>query len=240
MWCPIGIAFKSDGRHGDDRTRGEALFEIVIFGLAFRQAEPPAVIMDDDGDVIRVVKRPCAAIKRRIIEVPLRRSDLPDKLGKIVPVLVVPVPATFRGEIKLLPPLELGLRRQRCPVGCLTGDKITAYRNERLAALRPEHRHDVSRPPSPIEAGENCLVDLERIHQRDDVESNRRLLSIPKRFAGKKARRTEAPQIGDDYPIARRCQQGRNLDVAVDVVRPALQKNHRRAIGRASFSVAKY
>jgi len=25
MWCPIGVAFQSDGRHGDDRTYGKAL-----------------------------------------------------------------------------------------------------------------------------------------------------------------------------------------------------------------------
>jgi hypothetical protein len=41
--------------------------------------------MDHDADVIRIVEGRCAAIERRIIELPLRRSELPDELRKIVP-----------------------------------------------------------------------------------------------------------------------------------------------------------
>ena len=78
---------------------GEPLFQIVIFRLAFGQAEPPAVIVDHDGDVIRVVEGRRAAIERGIVEVPLRRSELPDQLRKIVPVFVVAGPAAFGGEI---------------------------------------------------------------------------------------------------------------------------------------------
>src|SRR5262249_44030425 len=76
----IGIAFKGDGRHGDDRTYGKPLFKVVIFPLAFGQADPPAVTMDDDADVIRVIEGRRAAVERSIIEVPLRRSELPDEL----------------------------------------------------------------------------------------------------------------------------------------------------------------
>ena len=102
----IGIAFKGDGGHGDDRTFGKPLFQIVIFRLAFSQAEPPAVIMDHDGDMIRIVEGRCAAIERGIIEVPLRRSDLPNELRKVVPVFVVAGAAAFRGKIILVPPLR--------------------------------------------------------------------------------------------------------------------------------------
>jgi hypothetical protein len=38
----IRIAFESDRRYGDDRTCGKLLFQIVIFGLAFSQAQPTA------------------------------------------------------------------------------------------------------------------------------------------------------------------------------------------------------
>ena len=55
VWCTIGITFKGNGGHGDDRTFGQPLFQIVVFRLAFSQAEPPAVIMDGDGDMVRVV-----------------------------------------------------------------------------------------------------------------------------------------------------------------------------------------
>src|SRR5215203_2460096 len=111
--CTIGITFKGNGGHGDDRTFGKPLFQIVIFRFAFSQAEPPAVIMDHDANMIRVVEGRCAAIERGIIEVPLRRSGLPNELSKIVPVCVVTSPAAFRGEIILVPPLELSLWRQR-------------------------------------------------------------------------------------------------------------------------------
>ena len=72
MWRTIGIAFKSDGGHGDDRTLGKPFLQIVIFRLAFSQAEPPAVIMIHDTDMIQVVEGGCASLERRIIEVPFR------------------------------------------------------------------------------------------------------------------------------------------------------------------------
>ncbi len=55
MGRTVGIPFKGDGRHSDDRACGKPLFQSVIFRLTFRQTETPAVVMDDDGDVIRVV-----------------------------------------------------------------------------------------------------------------------------------------------------------------------------------------
>jgi hypothetical protein len=47
------------------------------------------------------------------LQVPLlRRRQLPNKLRKVVPVFVVARPAAFRGEIVLVPPLQLGGWRQ--------------------------------------------------------------------------------------------------------------------------------
>ena len=103
MWRPIGITFKGNGRHGDNRAFGKSLFQIVIFRFAFSQGLPPAVIMDHDGDVIRIVEGRCTAIERGIIEVPLGRSELPDELGKIVPVFLIAVPATIGCKIELVP-----------------------------------------------------------------------------------------------------------------------------------------
>ena len=89
MRCTIGVAFHGDRGDGDDRNFGKPLFQIVIFRLAFGQAKPPAVVVDHDVDVVRVVERRCAAIEGGIIEVPLRRSQLPDELGEIVTVFGV-------------------------------------------------------------------------------------------------------------------------------------------------------
>src|ERR1700678_3257246 len=155
MWCPIGIPFHGNGGYGDGRCGCKPLFQIVIFWLTFSQVEPPAVIVDYDRDMIRIVERRRRAIEGGIIEVPLRRSDLPDEPREIAPVFVVADAAAFRGEIKLVPPLQLSLRRQRRLVRCLAADQITAHRDQRLAAFWPQHSDVIRDPPSPIEAREN-------------------------------------------------------------------------------------
>ena len=161
----VGIALERDGRHRDDRAFGEPLFQIVIFRLAFGEAEPPAVIVDHDVDVIRIVEGRRAAIERGVVEVPLRRGELPDELRELAPVFVVAGPAALGGEIELVPPFQLGLRRQRHLAGFLAADQIAAHRDQGLAALRPQRRDDVGGARAPIEAGEGRLLDLERIHQ---------------------------------------------------------------------------
>jgi len=62
------------GRHADQRGLRQPLFEVVIFRLALGQAESPAVIMDHDGNVIRVIEGRGAAIERGIVELPHRGS----------------------------------------------------------------------------------------------------------------------------------------------------------------------
>jgi hypothetical protein len=89
VWCSIGIAFKGDRRHGHDRTFGKPLFQNIIFRLAFGQVKPPAVIVNRDGNVVRVVERCRGAIERGIIELLPRRSDLPNQLREIAPLFVV-------------------------------------------------------------------------------------------------------------------------------------------------------
>lgn len=82
MWRTIGIAFNGDGRHGDDRTLRKPLFQIVILRLAFGETQAPAIIMDRNDDMIRIVEPLCAAREGLIAEIPLRRSELPDELCK--------------------------------------------------------------------------------------------------------------------------------------------------------------
>jgi hypothetical protein len=47
-----------------------------------------------------------------------------------------------------------------------------------------------------------------------------------------------AAQMRDDHPIARRRQQRRDIDIAMDVVGPAVQENDHGTIGGAGFGVA--
>ena len=73
--------------------------------------------MDDDSDVIWIVESSGAALESGVVEVPFRRSEPPNELGKIVPVSVVAVAATFCGEVKLVPPLQLSLAvAASCPI----------------------------------------------------------------------------------------------------------------------------
>jgi hypothetical protein len=122
MRSTIGVAFESNGGHRDYRTLGNPPFKVVIFRLALGLADPPAVIVNHDRDVIRVVEGRRCAIECSVVKVPIRRSDLPNKLRKVVAVFVVAEHAAFGGKIILVPPLELGLRGQRAPLGFLAGD----------------------------------------------------------------------------------------------------------------------
>src|ERR1700684_1432916 len=124
MWCTIGIALEGDGRHRDDRRFSKALVQIVVFGFAFGQADSPAIIVDYDGDVIRIIEGRCGAIESGIVEIPFWRSELPNELRKIAPVLVVAGSTVFRRKVVLVPPCKLSLRRQRHHAG--TSDQITA------------------------------------------------------------------------------------------------------------------
>jgi hypothetical protein len=51
--CAVGVAFHGDSRHGDDRMRGQPLFQIIVFSLAVSLADSPTVVVDRDGDVVR-------------------------------------------------------------------------------------------------------------------------------------------------------------------------------------------
>jgi len=56
MGRAVGVAFHSDRGYCDDGPLGEFLFQIVVFPLAVGEVEPPAVIVDHDGHVVRVVE----------------------------------------------------------------------------------------------------------------------------------------------------------------------------------------
>jgi hypothetical protein len=69
---------------------------------------PKAIIVNHDGDVIRIVEGSRAAIECGIIKVPLGRGDLPNELRKLAAVLVVAGSATLSSKVVLVPPLEFG------------------------------------------------------------------------------------------------------------------------------------
>src|SRR4051794_18514482 len=164
MRCAVGIALQRDGGYGDDRGRSKPPFEFVISRLAFSQAKPPAVIMDHDLDVLWIVQGRGAALERRIIKAPFRRSGMPDELCEIVPVFLITFPAAFGGKVVLIPPLELSLWRQRRPACLLAADQVTAHRHHGLAALRPQRRDYVGGTSPPVTTCDDRLLDFKGIH----------------------------------------------------------------------------
>src|SRR5262249_18737176 len=134
---PICIAFHRYGGHRDLGAGGEALFKVVMLGLAFGQTNPPTIIVDDNADMIRVVEGECAALKRGIAEIPFWGCQLPNELCEISPVFVVACAATVGREIKLVPPFEFSFRRQRRLVGCGAANQITTDGDSGFATFRP-------------------------------------------------------------------------------------------------------
>src|SRR3546814_1340533 len=92
--------------------------------------------------MIRIVERCRTASEGGIVEVPFRRSQLPDKLRKLLPVPCVAGLAPFGGEIVLVPPFEFGLRRQRHPARLTAADQIATHGDKGCAAFRPKRRND--------------------------------------------------------------------------------------------------
>ena len=94
-------------------VRAELVFQLVVLRFAFRQAQPPPVVMDDDRDMIRIVEGRGGAIERSVVEVPFGRRRLPDELVEVMRVLAVPDAAAFRRKVVLVPPSQFARRRQR-------------------------------------------------------------------------------------------------------------------------------
>src|SRR5207245_11143780 len=162
---------------------GEPLFQLVILGLALSQSEPPAIVMDHDTDVIRVIEGRCRPIERRIVKLPFRRGELPDQLVEVPGVLAVSKAPAFGGEVELVPPLELSRGWQRLLVRLLAADQVATHGYERPAALWPERGDDVGTSRSPIKAGNDRTVDFQGIHQCYGIQRQSRWLAVAKRFA---------------------------------------------------------
>jgi len=52
----VRIAFQGDRGHADQRRFSEPPFQGVVLRLTLGQAESPTIVVNDDGDVVRVVE----------------------------------------------------------------------------------------------------------------------------------------------------------------------------------------
>jgi hypothetical protein len=64
------------------------------------------------------------------------------------------------------------------------------------------------------------------------------LFAVAERLVRPEARRPEAAEVRDDHAVTRRRQQRDDIDVAVDVVGPAVQQHGRGSVGWALVDVA--
>src|SRR5436305_8163049 len=117
------------------------------------------MVVEPDRDVVRIVERRCRSLVGRLVEPPCRRRELPDKFIELVTVGIVPSPPALRGEVVLIPPPQLGPRRQRLQVRFTIDDEIPAHAYNRFAAIWPERRHDTCRARTPIEAADDGALD---------------------------------------------------------------------------------
>ncbi|MNN00442.1 hypothetical protein D3C81_1130330 [compost metagenome] len=152
-------------------------------------------------------------------------------------VLLVTGATTVSGEVELIPPLQFRLGWQRVLAGRLVADQIAADRDQRLDPLRPQRRDNVGRTRTPVIATEHRLLDLQGIHEVDDITGQCSRLAIAQGFVGQEMRIAITPGIGHQHPITLGGQQRRNLIIAMNVVRPAVQQDHHRPVGRACFCV---
>src|SRR5262249_36787228 len=132
----------------------------------------------------------------------------------------------------------LGRGRQRSRVAFKVCNSIAPHGDKRPAAFRPECCDDVGGSRSTIKPSEDGPFDLKSVHQSDHVERNRGLLAIPECSTGKEVGYSVSPLIGNDDPVTRGYQQRSNVDIAENVIGPAVQKNDGWTVAAAEFRVS--
>jgi hypothetical protein len=147
----LAIVIVGNADHGPGL---QLALEPVVAALALREPQPPAVVVDDDRDVVRVLPGRGALGVGGLVEVPLRRGELPDELVELVGVLRVALLAAVGGEVVLVPPAELGWWYQRLLVGDDVDDQepltdtSAVTRSGHSAATMYAVRAPQSKPPS--------------------------------------------------------------------------------------------
>src|SRR5262245_66304188 len=89
MWSAVRVAFKRDRGHGYAWELGEPPLERIVLHLAFGEPEAPPIVVNRNGDVIRIVEGSRGQIERSVIEIPLRRGGLPNEPRKVARVFFV-------------------------------------------------------------------------------------------------------------------------------------------------------
>jgi hypothetical protein len=198
------IAVDRDGRHLDRRAGGQALLDRVETGVALGEPESPAVVVDDDVDVVGIVERGGGPAEGGVVVAPARRVERPDQACQLGTVgrIREPGPTRIRREGVLVPPGPLCLRRQWGLAGVPFGDQVAGDGYQRFNPFWPQGGDDVGGPGAPVEPGEDGPWQVQGVQERDQVERDRGLLTVAERGGRSEGRGAVSAQVGDDDPVA--------------------------------------
>ena len=130
-------AMQHDGGHRDSRACGQALLGGLDGRIARDESIAMAVRMDHDVDEVRIVERARRSIVRRVIEIPARRPETPEKLAELMAISRETRPAALAVKVVLIPVPMLGVRRLWCRAARDVLNVIAAARNEASHAFGP-------------------------------------------------------------------------------------------------------
>jgi hypothetical protein len=184
----IGVAVDRDRWNGDRRLRREPGLDRSIGGIAGDEPVAMPVGVDDDLDEVVIVESARGALKRRLVERPGRRPHPPEQAGDGAPVLRQAAPAALAMEIILVPQRRLLRRTRRLHGARDVLDVVGIARDERLRAPGPQRRDHAGGPSAPVVAAKDRPLDLKRVHQRQKIRAERRLLARARRLGSEKPR----------------------------------------------------
>jgi hypothetical protein len=133
----VGGAVQHDRRHRDRRLGGETLLDRLQCRVARGQAVAVAVRLDRHRDEVGVVEARRGRVKGRIVELPVRRPQMPQQPGDVAAVLLEPGMSALGVEIPLIPEAMFLRRRGRMAGHGDVLDVVAADRNQPAHPLRP-------------------------------------------------------------------------------------------------------
>ena len=233
-------AVEADRRHGDRRLRREASLDRGTRRVA--GTRPKRWRYEWITTSTKSGLSNAAALRSKVASSkrPGRRPGLPQQLHSARRLRGQPGAAAFAVEVVLVPEPALARRASR---GCIArGDVLdvvavegdAARRSARATApprCRPRGRPSRSRRAPRAESPAHPSAPAGRRRARPVARARRGAL---RNRVG-----AVAAQVRHDDAAALRGEQRRDLGVGVDVVREAVHQQHRRAVGRAGFEVAR-
>src|SRR5262249_46471023 len=132
----------------------------------------------------------------------MRRPQPPQQPAELAPVFPEPRAPALGVKVVLIPESILLLRRCGNDRSMNIMEVVAALRNKAPPARRKERCEDTTGAPAPIVADMRRSFDLERVHEREKIMHEHRLLARARRFGFKKTGWPVAAQIRHDGSVA--------------------------------------